>query len=133
MSTSPLLPENLALLHDISDLSDLDLWQQSRFEPFRAACFGDSVAAGLMSTFSYRAKAELEAYKIQKGKIGIEPAPETTRMSKILNELDLYRPTYAAIERILLEALTMREEGKGIDATKIIEDNLYQYIRRWMS
>lgn len=91
---------------------DLALWQQSRFEPFRAACFGDSVAAGLLSTFIYQSKTDLEAYKNQKESEGINSAPEIARLSKILDELDLYRPTYAAIERILLETRNMRKEGK---------------------
>lgn len=112
---------------------DLGLWQQSRFEPFRAACFGDSVAAGLLSTFIYKAKAALETYSAQKKTMGIDPSPEITRLSKILDELDLYRPTYAAIERILLETRKMRAEGKGADAPRIIEDNLYQCINLWLS
>lgn len=98
------------------------VWQQLGYSPFLLPCFGDSVAAGVLSTFIYQVKKQLDAIGCQ-----------DSRLNSILDELDLYRPTYAALTRILKETSDMRSDGRGSNAIKIIEDTLYECIVEWLS
>ena len=113
----------------------IEKWQKLRYSPFFLPCFGDTVAAGVLSTFIYKVKDQLE-------KKGID----NKRLNCILDELDLYRPTYAALTRILDEADRMRSENKQVqdnqmpeaihqkqNAIQIIEDTLYNCIIEWLS
>ncbi|WP_416306053.1 hypothetical protein [Neptunicella sp. SCSIO 80796] len=97
-------------------------WQQLGYSPFLLPCFGDSVAAGVLSTFIYKVKRQLD-----------ENGCQDTRLNSILDELDLYRPTYAALTRILKETSDMRSDGRGETAIKIIEETLYHCIIEWLS
>lgn len=97
-----------------------DVLQKLNYRPFIEPCFGDSVAAGVLSTFIYRTKLALQNVN----------DPELPRIIQVLDELDLYRPTSAAVARIIQE--TQRE--KTLLATrKIIEKNLYQAIVDWLN
>lgn len=100
----------------------LGTWQQLRFSPFLEPCFGDSVAAGVLSTFIYKTKKKLK-----------DAQCHNPRLDSILDELDLYRPTYAAINRILEETATMRKHKKEQKAIDIIEDTLYECIIDWLN
>lgn len=60
-----------------------DVWQKLDYRPFTDPCFGDTVAAGVLSTFIYQAKRKLANL----------PDPELPRLMRILDELDLYRPS----------------------------------------
>ncbi|MCK5478797.1 MAG: metallophosphoesterase, partial [Methylococcales bacterium] len=101
---------------------NIETWQQLKFSPFLQPCFGDTVAAGVLSTFIYKVKKKLkeEKYKDQ-------------RLNCILDELDLYRPTYAALNRILHETSNMRSEKRKHKAIEIIEKTLYKCIIDWLS
>ena len=101
---------------------NIDAWQQLRFSPFFQPCFGDTVAAGVLSTFIYKVKKKLKNEKY-----------EDPRLNCILDELDLYRPTYAAVTRILDETSEMRSEERKYKAIKIIEETLYECITDWLS
>lgn len=105
-----------------SDGWRINTWQQLRFSPFFEPCFGDTVAAGVLSTFIYKVKKRL-------GEIQYEDP----RLYSIFDELDLYRPTYAAIKRVLVEVNSMRTEESKLEATKIIEETLYECIIDWLS
>lgn len=100
----------------------LETWQQLKFSPFFEPCFGDSVAAGVLSTFIYKTKKKL-----------VDANYHDSRLNSILDELDLYRPTYTAFNRILEEASKMREQKKAQKAIDIIEDTLYNCIIEWLS
>ncbi|MCB1985042.1 MAG: hypothetical protein H6936_12415 [Burkholderiales bacterium] len=100
----------------------IETWQQLQFSPFFEPCFGDSVAAGVLSTFIYKTKKKLDDANYY------DP-----RLISILDELDLYRPTYGAINRILNEAAKMRAQKKEQNAIKIIETTLYECIIDWLS
>ena len=99
----------------------IETWQKLRFSPFLKPCFGDSVAGGVLSTFIIKTKKQLaqQGYAV----------PE---IDSVLDELDLYRPTYIAIERII--KLTAQYNAKGIhqDVIQIIEDNLYKCLIAWL-
>ncbi|MDN4503991.1 hypothetical protein QX776_16380 [Alteromonadaceae bacterium BrNp21-10] len=100
----------------------IEHWQKLGFAPFFEPCFGDSVAAGVLSTFIYKVKQQLADHH-----------DTDERLLSILDELDLYRPTYAALNRILQETAEMRDEGRGAHAVKIIESTLYDCIIQWLS
>ena len=100
----------------------IEAWKKLKFSPFFLPCFGDSVAAGVLSTFIYKTKKQLK-----------ECGHDDDRLNSILDELDLYRPTYKAVTRILKEARSMRKENCGHEAIKIIESTLYNCIMDWLS
>lgn len=114
----------------------VEKWQKLLFSPFFLPCFGDSVAAGVLSTFIGKVKAKLK-----------DAGYDDPRLNCILDELDLYRPTYAALTRILAETSRMRDVNKQAqntqataetikkqqNAIKIIEDTLYQCIIEWLN
>ena len=58
---------------------------------------------------------------------------DNPRLISILDELDLYRPTYAAINRILAETSSMRDKKQESEVITIIEDTLYDGIIDWLS
>jgi len=100
----------------------IETWQQLKFSPFFEPCFGDSVAAGVLSTFIYKTKQRLD-----------ETNAHDPYLDSILDELDLYRPTYGAVNRILQEADKMREQNKEQRVINIIENTLYTCIIDWLS
>lgn len=101
---------------------NIESWQQLKFSPFLQPCFGDIVAAGVLSTFIHTVKEKLKNEKY-----------EDQRLNCILDELDLYKPTYAALNRILHETSKMRSEESKHKAIEIIEETLYQCIMNWLS
>lgn len=109
----------------------IDTWQKLRFSPFIDPCFGDSVAAGVLSTFIYKTKIDFD--NVKKGLTDAKEKQTYHRLDCILDELDLYRPTYAAIKRILDEVDKLRKGNEGKEAIEIIETNLYQCIIDWLS
>ncbi len=100
----------------------IDTWQKLKFSPFIAPCFGDTFAAGVLSTFIYKVKKRL-----------VEIEYDNPRLNCVIDELDLYRPSYAAIKRILDEVDKMHSKGGSTEATKIIEETLYECIINWLS
>lgn len=110
-----------------------ETWQQLKFSPFLAPCFGDTIAAGLLSTFIYKAKKKLSEYKEGMKVTGDYDKDENIRhdikrLENILDELDLYRPTYKAVVRILDEAKSMHNEA----LVAIIEETLFSEIISWL-
>ncbi|MCP5244484.1 MAG: metallophosphoesterase [Burkholderiales bacterium] len=100
----------------------IETWQQLQFSPFFEPCFGDSVAAGVLSTFIYKTKKKLN-----------DANYDDPRLNSILDELDLYRPTYGAVNRILNEAANMRAQKKEQKIIDTIETTLYECIIDWLS
>lgn len=98
------------------------VWQQLNFAPFIDACFGDTVAAGALSTFIYRCKLKLSSQD--------DAQANVSRIKRVLDELDLYRPTSAAIARILQET---RNKKTGDELRNIIESELYDTLCLWLS
>lgn len=112
---------------DLPAWSSADGWQNERwqklgFSPFLLPCFGDTVAAGILSTFIYKTRLQLQ-----------EAGYHDDRLTSILNEMDLYRPTYKAISRILEETRAMRAANRAQSAVKIIEETLYACVMQWLS
>ncbi len=100
-----------------------EVWQQMGFKPFIDPCFGDTVAAGVLSTFIYQAKHKLRQAGYR------EP-----RLHRILDELDLYRPTYLAVTRILQETERLKTlRSTDISIAKVLEDCLFDCVMRWLN
>ena len=59
----------------------------------------------------------------------------SSRLDQILGELDLYRPTYAAITRILKESRKERRNQGGSHgvASNIVESTVIECLREWLS
>jgi UDP-2,3-diacylglucosamine pyrophosphatase LpxH len=106
----------------VADGWDIKTWQGLKFSPFLQPCFGDSVAAGVLSTFIYKVKRSLNAANYH-----------DERLDSILDELDLYRPTYGALTRILKETSQMREENRGEQVVDIIQDTLFECVIQWLN
>lgn len=98
-----------------------DVWEQLNYRPFLDPCFGDTVAAGVLSTFIYKTKKDLGESNIV-----------IDRLNRIIDELDLYRPSYLAVQRILEEAKAMKREGGNANAVEIIEKHLSECISIWL-
>lgn len=101
---------------------EIETWQKLKFSPFFEPCFGDTVAAGVLSTFIYKTKKRLDDANLH-----------DARLDSVLDELDLYRPTYAAVRRILDETTAMRKQNKNQKTIEIIENTLYECVMEWLS
>lgn len=113
-----------------------DIWQALEYQPFTAACFGDTVAAGVLSSFIYRTKKKLDAlFKPPVSlKLGTDDIKELHWLKKILDELDLYRPTSAAIRRVIEETWVLKKRKTGLSSVReIIEKELLRALRDWLS
>ncbi|MGQ0711863.1 MAG: hypothetical protein ACT4NV_19180 [Rhodoferax sp.] len=87
------------------------VWQKEGYLPFSQPCFGDTVATGLLSYFIWATKAIVP---------GASHAEQ--RIRRILDEMDLYRPSIRAVLRLLDEAqaLARRDPGAGHLRQRII-------------
>ncbi|MDH5323957.1 MAG: hypothetical protein OEZ68_03210 [Gammaproteobacteria bacterium] len=98
-----------------------DIWEKLGYSPFLEPCFGDTVAAGVLSSFIMSCKKQLQ-----------EAACATPRLTRMLDELDLYRPSYLAPQRILQETRLLRQQAKH-EPAEIIETTLIYCINQWLS
>lgn len=117
----------------VKDGWQMETWQALKFSPFLEPCFGDTIASGLLSTFIYETKKRLTPYveSLNKEAVSVESIRihnDVKRLESILNELDLYRPTYKAIVRILKESSHM----KNHDLVVIVEETLFACIIKWL-
>ncbi len=104
-------------------------WQRAKYTPFTKPCFGDTVAAGLLSGYISIAKEKLLADPATAGE-------DRNRILHILDELDLYRPSYAAVERLEkeIQRLARREGHASARRIKtILESTLLDQVRLWLS
>lgn len=106
-----------------------DVWQQLNYRPFTDPCFGDTVAAGVLSTFIYRAKNALNEYKAEEAEHN-RAIPDLHRIECILDELDLYRPSSTAVTRILQET---QDKGTSAIVRDIVECELYRTLCDWLN
>jgi hypothetical protein len=70
-----------------------ECWRNEHYRAFSEPCFGDTVAAGLLSHFIWCT-----------GKSLLKMSPGAQRIARLLDEMDLYRPTVSAVARLLAEA-----------------------------
>lgn len=106
----------------------IEKWQALKFSPFFEPCFGDTVAAGVLSTFIYQVKKQVK----DEAKTDSDIKAIEADLNSIFDELDLYRPTYLALTRILEETKSLGTRKKGGKVVKIIEDTLYKCLMTWL-
>jgi hypothetical protein len=68
-------------------------WREERYLPFSEPCFGDTVAAGMLSHFIWCAANSID-----------KSIPGASRLCNLLDEMDLYRPSVSAVVRLLSES-----------------------------
>lgn len=81
-------------------------WRAERYRPFSDPCFGDTVAAALLSHFIWSVNSRID-----------RAVPGAQRICHLLDEMDLYRPSVAAVVRLLAESrrLAQREpQAQGL-------------------
>lgn len=71
-------------------------WRAERYRPFSDPCFGDTVAAAMLSHFIWSVHTRIDS-----------ATPGARRICNLLNEMDLYRPSVAAVVRLLTESRRM--------------------------
>ncbi len=77
-------------------------WREEQFKAFSDPCFGDTVAAGMLSRFIWSVTRRLD-----------ESMPGADRIRCLLDEMDLYRPSVAAVVRLLSESRRMARAEPG--------------------
>ncbi len=68
-------------------------WREEQYRAFSEPCFGDTVAAGMLSRFIWRMTRAID-----------KSTPEAKRICNLLDEMDLYRPSVSAVVRLLSES-----------------------------
>lgn len=96
-------------------------WQKLRYAPFTEPCFGDTVAAGLLSGFIWRCREQLRH------------APSEARLRRILDEMDLYRPATAGLVRILEEGRRLARLGGHKNTVRTVCDTFRLSLQQWLS
>jgi len=85
-----------------------ELWRKERYRAFSDPCFGDTVAAGMLSHFIWCTEQR------------IDPSmPGAARVCNLLDEMDLYRPSVSAVVRLLSESRRLARldpKAKGLHA-----------------
>jgi hypothetical protein len=100
-----------------------EAWRRERYAAFSEPCFGDTVAAGMLSHFIWCTEQ-----KIDRSLTG------ASRICNLLDEMDLYRPSVGAVVRLLRESrrLAMRfPEAKGLNDTVL--SCFRSSLRLWLS
>jgi UDP-2,3-diacylglucosamine pyrophosphatase LpxH len=71
-------------------------WRAEQYRPFSDPCFGDTVAAAMLSHFIWSMNAQID-----------KSTAAGRRICNLLDEMDLYRPSVAAVVRLLSESRRM--------------------------
>ena len=108
-------------------------WQADAFAPFTEPCFGDTIAAGLLSGFIWDAKEKLR--ERARHRLVAERHVDQdalNRIAAILDEMDLYRPALKGILRIMEEAKRQRKTDVDRDIIRIVTDTFRDQLVRWL-
>jgi hypothetical protein len=97
-------------------------WRRERYLPFSEPCFGDTVAAGMLSHFIWNTRPKIDP-SLKGG----------DRIRHLLDEMDLYRPSVKAVVRLLREANQLAQqypEAKGLNSTVLscFRDSLEKWL-----
>lgn len=100
-----------------------EAWRRERYLAFSEPCFGDTVAAGMLSRFIWSTELKID-----------RSLPGAERICHLLDEMDLYRPSVGAVVRLLRESRRLAQrypEAQGLHDTVLtcFRDSL----RLWLS
>lgn len=97
-------------------------WQREQYRPFTDPCFGDTVAAAMLSRFIW-----LTACRID------ETMPGARRIRNLLDEMDLYRPSVMAVVRLLSESRRMARRDPAVkDVHKLVFRSFRDSLNGWL-
>ncbi|TFV99480.1 hypothetical protein E4K72_16560 [Oxalobacteraceae bacterium OM1] len=100
-----------------------DRWRAERYAAFSEPCFGDTVAAGMLSHFIWRTTQMID-----------RSVPGAERICRLLDEMDLYRPSVDAVVRLLRESRKLARRtpaAKGLHANVL--DSFRTSLRGWLA
>lgn len=98
-------------------------WRAERYRPFSNSCFGDTVAAGMLSHFIWSTETHIDR--------SMEGA---SRLCNLLGEMDLYRPSVAAVVRLLRESRRLaRRQPQARDLHDTVLRCFRASLRRWLA
>lgn len=83
-----------------------ECWRRDQYRAFSDSCFGDTVAAAMLSHFIWSVTARID-----------KSMPGARRICNLLDEMDLYRPSVSAVVRLLAEsrrAAQRAPEARGL-------------------
>ncbi|HJV84418.1 MAG TPA: hypothetical protein VJ698_03000 [Noviherbaspirillum sp.] len=97
-------------------------WREEQYRAFSDPCFGDTVATGMLSRFIWSVTRRLD-----------ERVPGAHRIRRLLDEMDLYRPSVAAVVRLLTESHRMaRAEPAARGLHDIVLSSFRESLVAWM-
>ncbi|CAN5436140.1 hypothetical protein BH11PSE11_BH11PSE11_22850 [soil metagenome] len=100
-----------------------DLWHKEKYKPFSDPCFGDTVASAMLSRFIWSASKSI-----------VSDTRGAIRIHRLLDEMDLYRPTVSAVVRLLSESRRLASEDpaeKGLHG--LVLDCFRESLRKWLA
>lgn len=98
-------------------------WQQEQYKAFSEPCFGDTVAAGMLSRFIWCTLKRMPT-----------GTPGAVRIANLLDEMDLFRPTVAAVVSLLKEARALaRQDSKEEDLRNVVLQCFHESLEAWLA
>lgn len=98
-------------------------WREERYRAFSDACFGDTVAAAMLSHFIWSVHKRIDM-----------AMPGARRVCNLLDEMDLYRPSVAAVVRLLTETRRMaRREPAARGVHDMVLDCFRASLVGWLA
>lgn len=98
-------------------------WREEQYRAFTEPCFGDTVVAGMLSRFIWSAAAFVD-----------RSTASGSRLCKLLNEMDLYRPSVRAVVRLLQESRRMaRQNSEARGLHERLVDCFRDCLRAWLA
>jgi UDP-2,3-diacylglucosamine pyrophosphatase LpxH len=98
-------------------------WQKEHYLPFIEPCFGDTVAAGMLSHFIWRTAQRID-----------RSLPGAERICHLLDEMDLYRPSVEAVVRLLRESKrAARRDARAKDLHETVLGCFRASLRGWLA
>jgi hypothetical protein len=90
-------------------------WRLEQYRAFSDPCFGDTVAAAMLSRFIWCTARNID-----------KTIPGASRICNLLDEMDLYRPSVAAVVRLLKES---RRLARRIPQARGLHDTVLRCFR----
>lgn len=109
-------------------------WRQDACAGFAAPCFGDTIAAGLLSRFICRTQQDFEDHLSlhpENNTAEGEPGP-VSHLLNILQEMDLYRPSALGVARLLQESAKLESKGQVLRVRQRVIANFSEALNFWL-
>jgi len=98
-------------------------WQQDQYKAFSEPCFGDTIAAGMLSYFIWSAEKKIP-----------KDSPGAGHIINLLDEMDLFRPSVAAVVCLLKEvSMLARNDPRDRDLRDVVLQCFSESLQAWLS